>query len=138
MDCVGSDFRFPQTVVNSIVIANVINVVFVVVVVVGVVVAGVVIGVAVSVVVIVSVAVVLNDGLITITANAICTDKCGDDAHALHVVVNVLNVVVLRRFIVVATNVILDIIFVVSSVVVDIVVLANAVRVVNCTNFSIF
>ena len=50
-------------------------------------------------------------------------------------VVNVLNVVVLRMFIVVATSVILDIIFVVSSVVVDIVVPTKIVRVVNCTIF---
>ena len=104
---------------------------FVVVVVVGVVVAGVVIGV----VVIVGVAVVLNVNLITITASAICTVIHGSDFEFHHVVVDVVNVVVIRVLIVVAIRVILDIIFVVSGVVMSIVVPTDVVRVVKCTIF---
>ena len=127
MAFVGSDFRSPRTVVSTILSATVVNAVFVVVVVVGVVVAGVVIGV----VVIVGVAVVLNVSLITITASAICTVMHGSDFEFHHVVVDVVNVVVIYGLVVVATRVILDLLFVVSGVVMNIVVLIVVARVVT-------
>ena len=73
----------------------------------------------------------MNDGLITITASAICTARCRDDSHPRHAVVDVVNVVVFCGLMVVATRVILDIIFVVSGVVMSIVVLVGVVRVVK-------
>ena len=77
MDCIGSDFRFPLTVVSFVVIATVANAALVVVVVVvGTVVAGVVIGVVVNVVLVIAIAVVLSDSWTIITASAICTIEC--------------------------------------------------------------
>ena len=119
-------------VVNETVVSTLVVVIATVVVVVGVVVTGLGINEVVDIMTVVDFAVVLNDIVVRIRASAICTDGCCDDASSHRVVANVLNVVVLKGLIVVATSVILDIVFVVNGAFADTFVSTDVARVINC------